>query len=778
MAIGSADLVDYYMMLERRVARLERTSGTGNNQGSTSYVGLLDITGLIVANQLVVSTFNEWVVYMTFSWNAVTLDSNIITDDPVAGYYTSWTRDGTNWIAESFTTDTEATIGPIQQGQSITFRVRTVTAKGTLGNYATLTVSSTTDNVAPSQPSTPTAVPYLGQARVFWNGLAVGGGAMAGDLNVVEIHMSTSGITFTPTPATLVDVFYPGGGYYTVTGLTYGTTYYFRLVAVDTVGNRSPSSTGVSMIPVQAADGDIASMSIGKLTVGTLAADMTVSARIKTANTGARTEMNSSGFQAYNSSNALTFSVSSSTGNVTSTGVFQTALAGQRIVIDSTGTYPTIWMNDNTGATAAFINSPGAGLGANSSTATNGSETTYTRTWWQPTTASMEMVLGATTTTLRGGQYSVGYTNAITSARDNSQVIRSQTEWNNGQSLRLSVYNGSAQESTKFNMSGTDSYWEFKTTGTQQYYGRFLLDTTGAHVTGWDAAGHQMAKLDAGSAEVLASSYNTSGSLLGKMSVGSLETYMEWKSGGVDPKCRLTLDNTNARMSGYNGSVVRSQVTANSSDARLDSYTSGGATNGTVNTGGAEIYMQWQAGTGSTITRITADGTNARLEGYNSGTLGSRITCTGNVTRMEHVSTGNGFEGSSTGPKIFGVVAPGGTPTAIGVDAGLVRFMSSSRRYKEEIGPASIDVEDWLKLRPVKYVFKADAEEGKSPHIHVGFIAEEVHDRKLGPSMVSYIDGKVESIYPLAVSAAQQAVLQQHHGRLAELERRLAAAGL
>ena len=183
--------------------------------------------------------------------------------------------------------------------------------------------------------------------------------------------MSTSSITFTPTAATLVDVFYPGGGYFTITDLPYGTTHYFRLVAVDKVGNRSPSSTGVSVVPVQAADGDIATVSIGKLIAGTLSADMTVSARIKTANTGPRAEMNSTGFETYDSGGVRTFFAEASTGNVSIIGVISTAATGQRITLDATGTYPTITLLDNSGATTAYINSPGGGIGVNTAFGTS-----------------------------------------------------------------------------------------------------------------------------------------------------------------------------------------------------------------------------------------------------------------------------------------------------------------------------------------------------------------------------------------------------------------------
>lgn len=76
----------------------------------------------------------------------------------------------------------------------------------------------------------------------------------------------------------------------------------------------------------------IANLAVGKLTTGALIADVTLSARIATAMTGARAEMNSTGFLAYNGTDASpTFQVMGSNGTVTIMGVYRTAFAGQRI---------------------------------------------------------------------------------------------------------------------------------------------------------------------------------------------------------------------------------------------------------------------------------------------------------------------------------------------------------------------------------------------------------------------------------------------------------------
>lgn len=107
----------------------------------------------------------------------------------------------------------------------------------------------------------------------------------------------------------------------------------------------------------------IANMNVGKLTAGSLIADITLSARIKTANTGARVELNSSGLQAYNSSNVQTVNVAASTGSATFTGNFATDFAtslNPHLEIKDTGDRTTIYFTDATGTLSnyAYINSP------------------------------------------------------------------------------------------------------------------------------------------------------------------------------------------------------------------------------------------------------------------------------------------------------------------------------------------------------------------------------------------------------------------------------------
>jgi hypothetical protein len=387
---------DYLRMLERRIARLERTTNGLDSDPLPTFITSLNITGLALASQQVAQDVDGYKVYLRFTWNTVSSDPNAINKDEVDYYLISHTTDGTNYTGEQVTRTTDAVVGPYAQNMSVTFRVRAHTKKGVVGNYTSLTVSTTADNVAPSQPSTPVVSPYLGQLMISWDGLNSSAGAMPADFKFTEVHLSTTGSTFTPSATTLVGTLLKGGGDWIATDLTYGTTYYARLVAVDTVGNRSSSSVAGSAIPEQIVNADvganaiataniqnlavnnakIADLSVGKLTAGTMTVNMTVSGRIATALTGARVEINSSGLQAFNASSVQTVDVSASTGDVTITGKFKTALSGVRVEMTDATDRSTVAFYAPTGTNFAFINTPTDGSG-NPTLGMNSGEFTY-----------------------------------------------------------------------------------------------------------------------------------------------------------------------------------------------------------------------------------------------------------------------------------------------------------------------------------------------------------------------------------------------------------------
>jgi hypothetical protein len=185
------------------------------------------------------------------------------------------------------------------------------------------TLTTGADGTPPPVPTTPVVVPYLGQLKITWDGLGVGAVSMPPDFSRTEVHVST--ITgFTPSAATLRDNLVKAGDS-VATDLAYGTTYFVKLVSVDQSGNKSAGSAQASGVPVQAGNGDISALSVGKLTAGTLSAVVALSGRFVagTALTGARVELNSSGFYLFDT-DGTTKLVTIEAGNVAVTGTLTT----------------------------------------------------------------------------------------------------------------------------------------------------------------------------------------------------------------------------------------------------------------------------------------------------------------------------------------------------------------------------------------------------------------------------------------------------------------------
>ena len=97
-------------------------------------------------------------------------------------------------------------------------------------------------------PSTPTLIGSVQGINVVWNGLNSAGDLWPSDTSYVEVHMDTTGPTFTVGTATLKGRLARPGGL-AVTGLSAGTTYYFRLRGADPAGNVTAAGTAASGQP-------------------------------------------------------------------------------------------------------------------------------------------------------------------------------------------------------------------------------------------------------------------------------------------------------------------------------------------------------------------------------------------------------------------------------------------------------------------------------------------------------------------------------------------------
>lgn len=186
---------------------------------------------------------------LTIDWTEVTTNEDGSDISDLDYYQVQWkyTSD-TNWRAtlrvEAEANQTEVMVVNLDPGASIQCRARAVDYWGNKGDWSTTVPANLAgDTIAPLKPAAPTVTSQVGTLRVVWTGLDFNGGAMPADLAGVEVHVSTS--DFTPSTATKKDVLPPGVLSTTLTqGMTYGTQYWVKLVAVDTTGNRStPSDT-------------------------------------------------------------------------------------------------------------------------------------------------------------------------------------------------------------------------------------------------------------------------------------------------------------------------------------------------------------------------------------------------------------------------------------------------------------------------------------------------------------------------------------------------------
>ena len=264
------------------------------------------------------------------------------------------------------------------------------------------------DGTPPSVPSTPTTSSRLGTVKVFWDGRNSAGGLMEADFDYVEVHASTSA-SFVPTPGsttTVIGRLYGAGYEIMSVGPTgYNTTWYFRLVAVDTSGNASAASAradntvkplvDVSNFPDDAMDvlyartGHFINLTADNFSsnlitadfidFGSLNGELITGLQIQTTATANRgVKIKNTGIEAYTSSGLRSFFVDASTGNVEVLGTLKSGstIEGALIIgstfegYDGSGNL-TARLNHNgltvysSGATTAYITPGGIVQGTN-----------------------------------------------------------------------------------------------------------------------------------------------------------------------------------------------------------------------------------------------------------------------------------------------------------------------------------------------------------------------------------------------------------------------------
>ena len=311
--LGVPSMPDLFAALERRVARLEsNTFVYGGDTGNTT-LNPLTITGLDGTVEYYATPFSgDPLARINWTWSSPPApDPDSLTADPVKDYMISVTQNGSTNLAPFLSTNgaTSITTDYHRQNTTVTARVYAVSKAGRTGPLATKAVLVSSDTTPPPEPSTPTATPGLKNVVFTWDGKDVLGNDMPSDFDYCEVHMSTTGIAFTPSTST-----YQGNLPAAGTAVGYANAnydpIYCRLVPVDKWGNKGTASTGAGDTPLKIIDmdlgivlpGDTAFSDVGNLNPdGSFENDLLRQARLNDANSspGEWDFINTAGFAAH-----------------------------------------------------------------------------------------------------------------------------------------------------------------------------------------------------------------------------------------------------------------------------------------------------------------------------------------------------------------------------------------------------------------------------------------------------------------------------------------------
>jgi hypothetical protein len=167
------------------------------------------------------------------SWSAGSNGGSAITD-----YLVEYSADGSTWstFADGTSSNTSATVTGLTNGTAYSFRVSAINSVNT---GVASSVVSATPNVPPT-PTGLTATPGNASVTLSWTAGTYGGPEVT-DYVIQYSTDESTWLTFTDGTSAATSA--------TVSGLTNGTTYFFRVSAANSLGTSTASST-VSTIPV------------------------------------------------------------------------------------------------------------------------------------------------------------------------------------------------------------------------------------------------------------------------------------------------------------------------------------------------------------------------------------------------------------------------------------------------------------------------------------------------------------------------------------------------
>lgn len=243
--------------------------------------------------------------------------------------------------------DTSLVINDLSPGVGFDFQIRAVDSTGHQGAWSPITTSvSLQDNIPPSAPAPPTVAASMVAIQVTHTlGKASGGTFnLENDLDHLNVHVGTGPDFYPDDNSTLAGRLkanagmligqIPVVGSFKVDSMV---PIFVKVIACDISGNKSVPSTSVQATAVLIDDAHITDLTASKITAGTITSDIIVGARFKTADTGARVELNSGGIGAWNSAGVQTFAVAAFDGSVDIVGKLSSGIKGRRLVINPLG---------------------------------------------------------------------------------------------------------------------------------------------------------------------------------------------------------------------------------------------------------------------------------------------------------------------------------------------------------------------------------------------------------------------------------------------------------
>lgn len=174
-------------------------------------------------------------------------------------------------IQTQYSFSTNISFSGLSASSTYQIAVSTEDVSGTLSTsvyssiFTTNTAGGVSDGLPPLASPTPTVTPLYGALEIRWTPLTIGTRSTTAnpDIVIYEVHASTAN-GFTPSSATkILEV---SGSFAIIktiagTALTYGTTYYVKLIAKDLDGSAAAGSQG-SEKTLQVDNGDLAADSV------------------------------------------------------------------------------------------------------------------------------------------------------------------------------------------------------------------------------------------------------------------------------------------------------------------------------------------------------------------------------------------------------------------------------------------------------------------------------------------------------------------------------------